>query len=155
VLSALPDVKLGIISNYLPASLRDRPSIVNFGYIDDIAAVRKLMGRSKIVLDTSCKFPEGEHERIWFGMAEGAVVMTDPSLYVARDFRDGAEILYLPKRQVARPDLAPVRGLLDDDARLQSIADAAAPIYARDHTWKQRIPTLLGMLAERRAVDAA
>jgi hypothetical protein len=139
VLSSLPDARIAIISNHLPLLLRDRPNIEFLGYIDDYDQVRDLMGRSKIVLDTTCKFPAGSHERIWYGMAQGAVLLTDRSSFVARDFRDREEILLLPKERIAPGALDDLRGLLDDAAGLQRIAGGAAVKYAAGHTWKQRI----------------
>jgi hypothetical protein len=96
------------------------------------------MGRAKIVLDTTCKFPRGSHERIWYGMAEGAALLADHSHFVARDFRDGHEILCLPRKPIGRGELDHLRGLIEEPRRLQRIAEAAAPIYAAKHRWKER-----------------
>jgi hypothetical protein len=97
ILTALPEVRVVVASSYLPKALRDRAQLRWLGQVDDFAEIRRLMGRSKVVLNTTSKFPAGSHERIWFAMAEGAVALTDPSSFLAGDFTEGREILYLPK----------------------------------------------------------
>lgn len=139
VLAALPKARITVISSHLPAVLRDRPDVTFLGYVNDYDRIRGLMGRSRIVLDTTCKFPAGSHERIWYGMAEGAVLLTDRSSFVAGDFRDREEILFLPKQRLEPGALDHLSGFLDRPAALQRIADAAAPRYAAAHTWKHRI----------------
>jgi hypothetical protein len=95
------------------------------------------MGRSKLVLDTTCKFPQGSHERIWFGMAQGTVLLADRSAFLEQDFADRRDILYLPKGKPT--GLAELRGMLEAPAVLQEIAERAALTYRLKHCWKDRV----------------
>ena len=138
VLEALPDCRLAIVSNALPARLKDRPNLTFLSRIDDYGKICDLMGRSKLVLDTTCKFPQGSHERIWFAMAQGTVLLTDRSSFMERDFADRRDILYLPKRNPAG-ELAELRALIEAPAALQEIAARAALTYRAKHRWKDRV----------------
>jgi hypothetical protein len=104
------------------------------------------MGRSRIVLNSTNKFPRGSHERIWYAMAAGAVVLTDPSSFLARDFAHARDILFLP-----RGDLSDVAAetaeLARDGARLTAIAAAAREVYAAGHTWRHRLDTIFALAA--------
>ena len=139
VLERLPDIAITIVSNHLPASLAGRKNLRYLGHIDDFAEVRRLMGSAKLVLNTTSKFPSGSHERIWFGMAEGAAILTDRSSYLDGQFEHLADLLFLPQGPVAVGDLAYLAYLLRDGPRLDAITDRAAALYRDNHTWKQRV----------------
>jgi len=147
VLAALPaGFRIAVAVGTLPAELRDRGDITHLGYIGDFAAIRRLMGRAKIVLNTTGKFPQGSHERIWYAMAEHAAVVTDQSRFMEQDFVDGDTIRYLPLGPVTPEHLADLRDLCADTARLQAQADAAREIYRAKHTWKERAQLILAAM---------
>lgn len=144
VLAALPDaLVVGVASNYLPKMLRDRPNIRHLGYIDDFDRIRALMRNSRIVLNTTMKFPSGSHERIWYAMAEGAVVLTDASAFMKRDFVDNETILYLPNKRLGTADLAPLGALARNPARLANIGEGATALYREHHSWDRRALSLI------------
>jgi len=143
VLTALPLCRLTVVANSLPARLKDRPDLTFLPRIDDYGAVRALMGRAKLVLDTTCKFPQGSHERIWFAMAQGTNLLCDRSSFMERDFADRRDILYLPKRPLGAADLDDLRGWLETPSRLQEMAERASLIYRRKHRWKDRVSIIL------------
>lgn len=139
VLEALPDIAITIAANHLPASLRDRKNLRYLGHVDDFAEIRRLMGQAKLVLNTTNKFPSGSHERIWYGMAEGAALLTDSSSYLDGEFRHLDSMLFLPQRPIVAGDLAYLADLLHDHSRLDAITDRAAALYRDNHTWTQRV----------------
>lgn len=142
VLEALPDIAITIAANHLPASLRDRKNLRYLGHVDDFAEIRRLMGRAKVVLNTTSKFPSGSHERIWFGMAEGAAILADRSSYLDRQFGHLASMLFLPQRPIAAGDLDYLADLLHDNSALGAITDRAAVLYRDNHTWTQRVQVI-------------
>lgn len=148
ILAALPgSVRIAVVSADLPTPLRGRPHITHLGFIDDFARIRRLMGRSRIVLNCTNKFPDGAHERIWYAMAEGAAVLTDASRYLERDFVHGRDILFLPRHGDLGETIAEVSGLLADPQRLDRIVAASRPVYAANHTWRSRLETLFALVA--------
>jgi glycosyltransferase involved in cell wall biosynthesis len=144
ILAALPDdLEIVIVSNHLPRALQGRPNIRFLGYINDFDRIRGLMRNSRIVLNATSKFPAGSHDRIWFAMAEGAVVLTDVSAYMKQDFQDGENILYLPQKRLDNEDLEGVAAIAKDAKGLARMADRAGSIYRDRHTWKRRAPLLM------------
>jgi hypothetical protein len=144
VLTALPEaLTVAVASDYLPKALRERANIRHLGYVGDFAEIRRLMGRSRIVLNMTGKFPAGSHERIWYAMAEGAVVLTDFSVFVEQTFVDGETIVYLPRRPVGPDDLAPLAALAWDAERLDRLSAGATAVYRAHHTWSKRASLLI------------
>ena len=144
VLASLPDnLTVAIASNHLPAALRDRSNIRHLGHIDDFEEIRALMRNARIVLNTTAKFPLGSHERIWYAMAEGALVLTDRSVFMQQDFADGENILFLPQKRLAKADLAPLSALARDPATLARMTESAAARYRERHSWTKRAPFLI------------
>ena len=140
ILETLPrDLTLVIASDHLPACLKDRGNIRYAGYIEDFDEICGLMRRARVVLNATSKFPAGSHERIWYGIAAGAAVLTDLSVFMKQDFVDRENIFYLPQRRLAAGDISAV---IKDNARLDAIADRARTVYAARHSWMKRAPLL-------------
>jgi hypothetical protein len=154
VLNALPDVKVCVVSAYMPLMLRDRVNMRHVDYVDDFSVIRQLMAQSKIILNTTCKFSRGSHERIWYGMAEGAAVLTDASSYMQTTFGHDQNIFYLPQQKVVQGDLAYLRAFIDAPARLDELAHSGGDLYAQHHTWKHRI-SILNDAVQQSVVAAA
>ncbi|MCP5366077.1 MAG: glycosyltransferase family 1 protein [Hyphomicrobiales bacterium] len=127
----------GIEIHHVGAVARDffaaAPDNVVFHGARPFATCVEMMGRARAVLNSVTVFPDGSHERVWYAMAAGAAVVTDPSAFVAETFTDGENILVWPDG-----DLAGLAATLADAGRLQAIAAAAAPVYAAHHTWTHR-----------------
>jgi hypothetical protein len=144
LLTSLPrDLRVVVAGRQLPASLRDRPNLDFCSHVASFDEIRRHMGRSKIVVNAHAKYPSGSHERIWYAMAENALVLTDQSTFVGRDFADGDSIRYLPLGPISAEHLADLRGLCADHAALQARVDRAREIYRHRHTWKQRSRLIL------------
>ncbi len=96
--------------------------------------VRRLMGRSRIVLNVANPYHES-HERVFDAMAGGAVSLSSTTPYFAETF---------PADEMARYgwDLdglaGDTRALLDDDERLQAIAGNGNRAFLAGHTWGHR-----------------
>lgn len=142
ILEALPNIKICVVSDYMPLKFRDRRNIRYQNYTDDFSTIRQLMARSKLILNSTCKFPRGSHERIWYGMAEGAAVLTDASMFMQHCFKHDESIFFLPQRKIVQRDLAYLQGLAEDPKGLSEIAQTGLELYARQHTWKHRISIL-------------
>jgi hypothetical protein len=139
VLTSLPEVRICVASDGGASLLKDQPNVTHLGFVQDFAEIRRLMGRAKIVLNVTAKFPRGSHERVWFGMAEGAVILTDRTSLLEQDFADGESIFYLPQRCVEPRDMGFLADLVRDPARLQAMADNARERYRAKHVWKKRV----------------
>jgi hypothetical protein len=144
ILTALPeDIRVVVASDYLPLMLRDRANVRHVGYVDDFDEIRAYMRRSRIVLNATSKFPGGSHERIWFAMAEGAVVLTDSSVFMKQDFQDGETILYLPQKHLRTEDFALVVAVAKDNLKCRRMAESALSLYRERHSWTKRAQLLI------------
>lgn len=99
--------------------------------------VLPLMNDSKIVLNTMTWFKAGAHDRIFNGMLAKAVVVTDDSTYLQREFTDGRELVMFSRKQL---ELLPERvfELFGHLSAAQEIADCGYLTARENHTWKNR-----------------
>lgn len=104
--------------------------------------VLPLMNDSKIVLNTMTWFKAGAHDRIFNGMLAGAVVATDDSTYVNREFKDGKELVLFKKTELATlPER--ICDLFGHLSRAQEIADCGYNVANTRHTWKNRVEYII------------
>lgn len=96
-----------------------------------------LMNDSKIVLNTMTWFKAGSHDRVFNGMLAGAAVVTDESIYMRKEFRDGEELVMFPLKELATlPDrVCSLFGHLDE---AQQMANRGYFAAKSNHTWKNR-----------------
>lgn len=134
---------VGQIPAELAEDIADRAVVHGFNasFLESL----QLMRRSKVVINVAQKFPHGSHERVWYGMANGAALITNYSSFVAESFTHGENILFYedPNEVGALVHQALTR------SRHRDIAAAALPIYAGSHTWMERAERILGAMAGR------
>lgn len=96
-----------------------------------------LMNDSKIVLNTMTWFKAGAHDRIFNGMLAGAVVATDDSTYLQREFTDGKELIMFKRTEIATlPER--VCEMFGHMERAQEMANCGYEVAKSGHTWKAR-----------------
>lgn len=136
LLNAVADLPVTVIGP-VDDSVLDRPAgRMTFLGERPFDEVLDRMRQTRLLLNSVPVFPEGAHERIWYGMAAGCAVATDPSRFLAADFTDGDSILFWPME--TEEVTATVTEALADPERLQAIAERARRIYAERHTWTER-----------------
>lgn len=96
-----------------------------------------LMNDSKIVLNTMTWFKAGAHDRIFNGMLAKAVVVTDDSTYLNREFRDGEELVMFPLKEL-RTLPERVFSLFGHMEEAQQMAERGYHAAKENHTWKSR-----------------
>lgn len=136
-IKGLKDLNLHVVGQFTEGEGGlDLSKATTYGELN-FSRVIELMRRSKIVLNVTPKFPDGSHERIWYGMANGAVILTSYSNFLAETFVDGESIIFLPTDMSGLKDH--VSGLLEDHHKLDGIAAAAMDAYRGAHTWRERV----------------
>lgn len=120
---------------------------VNFcGKIPAEEVVAK-MRDAKIVLSTMTWFKDGTHDRVFNGMLQGAVAMTDTSGYMKEEFcgvrggedsrEDNRELVFFELEELEKlPMLA--EEVLSNLGLAQQIADRGYAKAKQFHTWKAR-----------------
>jgi hypothetical protein len=97
--------------------------------------VLERMRNARITLNTVGVFPGGSHERIWYGMHAGSLVVTDPSDFLAETFEDGRTVVFLDRPEDADTVLGEY---LSDPARQDRMTAEALEVYLEHHTWTER-----------------
>ena len=105
----------------------------------------RLMEESKIVLNQLANFKAGTSERIFEAMLQGAIALTDDSLYLKENFEDSVDIkFYSLEHLESLPGI--VQSILTDTVTTEIIRRNAYQKASTEHTWLQRASTLLGDL---------
>lgn len=96
-----------------------------------------LMNDAKIVLNTMTWFKAGTHDRVLNGMLAKAVVLTDDSSYMRREFADGRELSMFSLTDIASLP-GRVFSLFGHIDEAQELAERGYQAAKENHTWKSR-----------------
>lgn len=100
----------------------------------------EIMKQSKIVLNSSLKNPFGAHERIFSGIASGALVITNENPYLKKYFLHDFDIAFFQVNHLEQIDAIIEMYLSDEEKRL-SVVERGREIVLNFHTWDARIKT--------------
>lgn len=104
-----------------------------------------VMRESKIVLNSSPMFKFGGHERIFLGMALGALVISNETAFLKDQFVDGEDLaLYTPSDKSGVSEV--IKKYLTDEPLRKKMAINAREKVARSHTWDKRAAKLIADL---------
>lgn len=104
--------------------------------------LEKIMA-SRISVNVMPWFKDGAHDRIFNTMLNGAVCLTDSSLYLEEILKDEENVLlYNPSHMEVVPEK--VGRLLEEPGQktLQNIREQAYHTALKDHTWASRASVL-------------
>ncbi len=123
----------------------ERPeNLLLMNKLDSEGCLKKLC-QTKISLNVMPWFKDGAHDRIFNSMLNGAVCLTDSSVYLDGILHDGQDCrIYSLKRMERLPEIA--GELLADPDGMQRIADAGCEMAGAGHTWAHRAEELHGWI---------
>ncbi|OJV11100.1 MAG: hypothetical protein BGO14_08905 [Chlamydiales bacterium 38-26] len=101
----------------------------------------KVMQQSKIILNSSIKNKYGAHERVFSGLAAGALVITNENAFLSQYFSHGLDIVFYRYKELDQLDSLVKDYLMDDNARLQMVENGRDLVMTY-HTWDERIKML-------------
>ena len=126
----------------------NRPNVSYGGRVSAEEIVEK-MKDAKIVLSTMTWFKDGTHDRVFNGMLQGAVTVSDTSVYMKEEFCGFLHSDQIDERELVMFELpeisslpAQMKELLKDDLLLQDIADRGYRKAKENHTWQNRAKEL-------------
>lgn len=96
---------------------------------------------SKISLNSMPFFKNGTHERIFTGLACGALPITSDNLWIRENFTHNKNILIYPPKGWAQVD-SWVEDYLNHPAKLKEIVHEGREKVMREHTWDVRVQQL-------------
>jgi len=133
LLKALKSVPVAIVGE-IPLSVRNSLGSHHMYYGPLLGyQVLMLMQRAKILLNSVSVFPRGAHERVFYGMACGACVVTDKSEYLKEYYNDNEDLFYFPEDAGVFDDFF-IEKLKNLD-KLQKITASAVLKYENRDTW--------------------
>ncbi len=101
----------------------------------------KKLCQTKLSLNVMPWFKDGAHDRIFNTMLNGALCLTDSSVYLDEILHDGTDCSIYSLSEMDRlPEIA--QGLLSDPDRMQRIADSGYEMAKAGHTWAHRAQVL-------------
>ncbi len=123
---------------------RHPENIIEHGGMDSEGCL-KMLEKSKISVNVMPWFKDGAHDRIFNSQLNGAVCISDSSIYLREIFTDGKDILFYGQNNTEGvPGM--VRELLADEDRMQRIAEAGYRTAANGHTWETYAKLLLAFV---------
>lgn len=103
----------------------------------DSAGCVEVVRNTKIALNTMPWFKDGAHDRIFTAMLNGAVALTDPSIYLKERFTDGQELRFYTLEELDRlPEI--VEDMLGHPARMKRLTEKVYEQAAKRDTWACR-----------------
>ena len=120
-----------------------KPNVFYGGKIPANDVVEKMQD-TKIVLSTMTWFKDGTHDRVFNGMMQGAVAVSDTSGYMKEEFcgfkngtEDDRELVMFELEEMDKlPEL--VKEVLENPQKAQAIADRGYEKAKKSHTWEAR-----------------
>lgn len=116
----------------------------NIRYHDPVPFEQALdiMSQSKVLLNSGAWVKNGSHERVFSGIASGALVITNSNPYISQEFKDGESLaFYTPGNWEAANGI--VNRMLHDDEKRNQIVEKGYQIVMAHHTWDMRAAKLL------------
>lgn len=104
-----------------------------------------ILQQSKICLNSMPFFKNGTHERVFTGLACGAVPITTDNIYFRDNFQPEKELCLYSMRD-RRQVNSLINELLADESKRAAIALAGGQKVHQFHTWDQRVDALLEQL---------
>lgn len=115
-------------------------NLIVMSNLDSEGCLKKLC-QTKISLNVMPWFKDGAHDRIFNTMLNGAVCLTDSSVYLDSILHDGTDCSIYSLAQMKKlPEIA--EALLADPDKMQSIADEGYQLALAGHTWAHRAKQL-------------
>ena len=100
------------------------------------------ISQSKISLNIMPWFKDGAHDRIFNSQLNGAVCLTDDSIYLREQLVDEEDCVFYSLKDIEHlPEL--IKDLLDNEEKMAKIADRGYKTACASHTWKKRAEVLI------------
>jgi spore maturation protein CgeB len=102
----------------------------------------EVLKQSKILLNSSPWLKNGAHERIFYGLASGALVFTSENIYMKEHFESDKNIVLYQTGHLEKLNRN-INEYLSDDAKREKVSKAGRELVLKEHTWDSRADLLL------------
>ena len=105
-----------------------------------------LMARAKVVFQDQAEFNNGAHDRVFSAMLSGAVVVSEYSSYLDKEFSNGKDIfMYDWKNGLSQVNV--IKELINDESKRLSAAVSAYGKVNERHRWINRAQSIVEAMA--------
>ena len=105
------------------------------------------ISKSKISLNVMPWFKDGAHDRIFNSQLNGAVSLTDDSIYLREHLTDGKDCVFYDLLDIANlPEI--ISYLLNHENKMEAIALNGYETAKASHSWKKRAGVLLSYIEQ-------
>lgn len=113
----------------------------------DSAGCVEVIRNAKLALNTMPWFKDGAHDRIFTAMLNGAVSLTDPSIYLKERFQDGEDLLFYELKELEElPAIA--EDALIHPSRMERLTEAVYERAVTQDTWECRARILAQLIEQ-------
>lgn len=98
--------------------------------------------QAKIVYQDQAEFNNGAHDRVFSGMLNGSVVVTEYSTYLAEEFVEGNDIFFYDWKNGLN-QVQVIHDLINDESKRLSVAISAYGKAATHHRWSNRAASIV------------
>lgn len=144
LLKAIKDAKVHVVGaggDKWKKSLGNRSNIIFQEPVSYDQAI-ELMKQSKIVLNSCPKIKRGAHERIFAGLACGALVITNQNTFVEEIFKPGESIVYYRSNHWEDVN-EQINMYLSNEDKRKAIVEKGRTVIEKGHTWDHRAVQLI------------
>lgn len=106
------------------------------------AEAMDVIANAKMLFQDQAEFNNGAHDRVFSGMLNGTVVVSEYSTYLEEEFINGQDI-FLYDWQHGENQVGVITDLLQDEAKRQAVAVSAYGKADSNHRWKNRCEYIL------------
>ena len=105
-----------------------------------------LMARAKVIFQDQAEFNNGAHDRVFSAMLSGAVVVSEYSSYLDKEFSNGKDIfMYDWKNGISQVNV--IKELINDESKRLSAAVSAYGKVNERHRWINRAQSIVEAMA--------
>ena len=121
-------------------------NIINGKGVNSEVCLQKI-SEAKISLNVMPWFKDGAHDRVFNTLLNGALLVSDDSIYLREILRDGENCILFNLENIEQmPER--VKALLADEDRMQPMVDRGYEMAKRSHTWAHRADFLSDLMEE-------
>jgi spore maturation protein CgeB len=120
--------------------LEDKPNIVFHDFVPFEKSI-EIIKRTKILLCSTIK-KQGTQDRIFYGLACGALSLTNENSYLDENFKDGTNIAFFKNQELDQVNEI-INYYLEDELKRKSIARHGREEVMKYHTWDHRMTVLI------------
>ena len=114
----------------------------------DTQGCLEALAKAKIALNVMPWFKDGAHDRVFSAMQNGAVCVTDESIYLKQELCDGEDVVFYSLKEYKKLPQQ-IKHLLEKEETWTRNARNGYDVTKEKHVWKERAEVILKWMEQR------